>query len=72
LKRFERNISILGRSERTFENYIRHIAAMPLHFQCLPTELDEELIKDYLYELQQRSKTQLMHMPPLKPMKTGY
>lgn len=30
---------------------------MALHFGCLPTELDEEQIKDYLYLLQQRSKT---------------
>lgn len=30
---------------------------MALHFQCLPTELDPEQVKDYLYELQQRSKT---------------
>ena len=28
LQRFERNISILGRSPRTFDNYSRHIAAM--------------------------------------------
>jgi integrase len=28
-----------------------------LHFQCLPTELDPELVKDYLYGLQQRSKS---------------
>lgn len=57
LQRFERNISILGRSPRTFDNYSRHIAAMALHFQCLPTELDPEQVKDYLYELQQRSNT---------------
>ncbi len=57
LERFERNISILGRSPRTFDNYSRHVAAMALHFQCLPTELDPEQVKDYLYELQQRSKT---------------
>lgn len=57
LERFERNLSILGRSHRTFDNYSRHIAAMALHFGCLPTELDEDQIKDYLYELQQRSKT---------------
>lgn len=57
LQRFERNISILGRSPRTFDNYSRHIAALALHFQCLPTELDPEQVKDYLYELQQRSKT---------------
>lgn len=30
---------------------------MSLHFGCLPTELDEDQIKDYLYMLQQRSKT---------------
>lgn len=30
---------------------------MALHFNCLPTELDPEQVKDYLYELQQRSKT---------------
>ena len=30
---------------------------MALHFGCLPTELDEYQLKDYLYELQQRSKT---------------
>ena len=57
LQRFERNISILGRSPRTFDNYSRHVAALALHFQCLPTELDPEQVKDYLYQLQQRSKT---------------
>ena len=30
---------------------------MALHFQCLPTELDPEQVKDYLYGLQQRSRT---------------
>jgi integrase/recombinase XerD len=57
LQRFERNISILGRSPRTFDNYSRHVAAISLHFGCLPTELDPEQVKDYLYELQKRSKT---------------
>ena len=57
LQRFERNISILGRSKRTFDNYSRHVAAVALHFKTLPTELDPEQVKDYLYELQQRSKT---------------
>ncbi|MDM1453858.1 phage integrase N-terminal SAM-like domain-containing protein, partial [Myroides odoratimimus] len=57
LQRFERNISILGRSKRTFDNYSRHVAAMALHFGCLPTELDPEQVKDYLFELQQRSNS---------------
>jgi integrase len=30
---------------------------MALHFGCLPTELDPEQVKDYLFELQQRSQT---------------
>ncbi|WP_234110983.1 tyrosine-type recombinase/integrase [Chryseobacterium sp. R2A-55] len=50
-------MSILGRSKRTFDNYSRHVAAMALHFKTLPTELDPEQVKDYLFELQQRSKT---------------
>ena len=30
---------------------------MALHFKFLPTELEPEQVQDYLYELQQRSKT---------------
>ena len=33
------------------------MAALALHFKTLPTELDPEQVKDYLFELQQRSKT---------------
>ncbi len=57
IQRFERNISIQGKSPRTFDNYSRHVAALALHFGKIPTELDPEDIKDYLFELQQRSKT---------------
>ena len=39
------------------ENYSRHVAALALHFGKAPTELDPEDIKDYLFELQKRSKT---------------
>ena len=42
LARFERNISVLGRSHKTYENYSRHVAAMALHFGCLPIELDAD------------------------------
>ena len=57
LQRFERNISFLGRSKRTFDSYSRHVAALALHFGKVPTELDPEDIKDYLFELQKLSKT---------------
>ena len=53
----ERNISILGRSPVTFKHYSRHVAAMAIHFQCLPTELNPEQVKDYLFLLQKQSKT---------------
>lgn len=57
LHRFERNISILGRSEATFNNYSRHVAALSLHFGRVPTELDPEQVHEYLFMLQKRSKT---------------
>src|SRR5690606_41732916 len=50
-------LPIFGRAPRTFDNYSRRVAAMALHFQCLPTDLDPEQVKDFLYELQQRSQT---------------
>ena len=30
--RFQRNLSVLGRSARTFEGYGRHLASISLHF----------------------------------------
>ncbi|MFN9319181.1 MAG: tyrosine-type recombinase/integrase [Chitinophagales bacterium] len=57
LHRFERNISVLGRSPRTYDNYSRHIAAVALYFNQLPTEIDPEQIQDYLFYLQKKSKT---------------
>ncbi|MBU8883961.1 tyrosine-type recombinase/integrase [Kaistella sp. DKR-2] len=33
------------------------MAALALHFKTFPTELDPEQVKDYLFELQQRSQT---------------
>jgi integrase/recombinase XerD len=55
--RFERSISILGRSPSTFKNYSMHIAAIALHYGKIPTELDREQIHEYLFMLQQRSIT---------------
>jgi len=47
----------LGRSKKTFESYGRHLAAMSLHFGRSPLELDAEDVQEYLFELQNRSKT---------------
>jgi integrase/recombinase XerD len=55
--RFERSISILGRSPSTFKNYSMHIAAIALHYGKTPLELDQEQIHEYLFMLQKRSVT---------------
>jgi len=47
----------LGRSQATFNNYSRHIAAVSLYFGKLPTDLDPEQVHDYLFYLQKKSKT---------------
>jgi integrase/recombinase XerD len=55
IHRFERTISVLGRSKATFNNYSRHISALALHYQILPTELDAEQVHEYLFLLQKRT-----------------
>ncbi|WP_281170777.1 phage integrase N-terminal SAM-like domain-containing protein, partial [Flavobacterium tegetincola] len=57
LHRFERAMSILGRSDSTYRNYAQHVASIALHFGKIPTELDVEQVQEYLYTLQKRSKT---------------
>jgi site-specific recombinase XerD len=56
-RRLKRRMSTAGRSESTLHNYARHIAQMSLHLNCLPTELDDDQIEDYLYLLQQQHNT---------------
>lgn len=57
IDRFERTVSVLGRSSSTFRNYALHVAAISLYFGKIPTELDPEQVQDYLYYLQKKSKT---------------
>jgi site-specific recombinase XerD len=57
LHRFERTVSVLGRSASTFNNYARHVAAISLYFGKIPTELDPEQVHDYLFYQQKKSKT---------------
>ena len=56
LGRFERTVSVLGRSQSTFSNYSRHVAVSQ-HFGKIPTELDTEQMYDYLFYLQKKSKS---------------
>jgi integrase len=55
--RFERTISVLGRSKSTYDCYSTHVSALALYFGKLPTELDPEQVHDYLFYLQKQSKT---------------
>ena len=57
MDKFEKKLSVLGRSRSTFLNYSRHLAKMALHYDCLPTTLDEDQITDYLHLLQQEHNT---------------
>ena len=40
-----------GRSESTLNNYSRYISQISLHFNCLPTELQDDQIEDYIVSL---------------------
>jgi integrase/recombinase XerD len=57
LQRYKQRMSILGRSDKTFDNYSRHFSAIALHFGMLPIDLEPDQVSDYLYMLQERSKT---------------
>ena len=50
-------MSVMGLSPKTFESYGRHIAAISLHFGRTPLELEADEVMEYLYELQNRSRT---------------
>jgi integrase/recombinase XerD len=55
--KYQRNLSVLGRSQSTIDNYSRHLASISLYFNELPTELDPEQIQEYMYIKQKESKT---------------
>lgn len=48
-KELERAINISGKSKSTLTSYSRHLAHLALHYQRLPTELDNEEVMDYLH-----------------------
>lgn len=55
--RFQRSISVLGRSVSTFKNYAHHLGAIALHYGKSPLLLDQEQVHEYLFMLQKRSIT---------------
>lgn len=48
-KELQRAISVSGKSTSTLTNYSRHLAHLALHYNCLPTALDNEQVLDYLH-----------------------
>lgn len=48
-KEMERSINVSGKSISTLTNYGRQLAHLALHYQQLPTELDNEQVLDYLH-----------------------
>jgi len=53
-QRFKQKMSISGKADSTFINYIRHLAQIALHYERLPTLLSIVEIEDYLYHVQQK------------------
>lgn len=53
-KELERAINVSGKSESTLTNYSRHLAHLALHYNQLPTELDNEQVLDYLHLVKAR------------------
>jgi integrase/recombinase XerD len=48
-KQLDRAINVSGKSRSTLTNYSRHLAHLALHYNQLPTELNEEQVLDYLH-----------------------
>lgn len=50
-QKLEQQVVLRGQAKSTFENYIHRIAQVCLHFNCLPEEVVEEELNDYLATL---------------------
>ena len=55
-QKFLRRMAINDRAESTCKSYGRSLAAITLHFKCLPTTLQLDEIEEYLYLTKQRSE----------------
>ena len=49
--KFERDIILNGKTQKTYKSYIRQIADISLYFNKLPFEISDEQIADYLFML---------------------
>jgi site-specific recombinase XerD len=56
-KELDRSINVTGKTRSTLTNYSRHLAHLALHYNQLPTELDQEQVLDYLHLVKPKSSS---------------
>lgn len=49
----KQHVAISGKSDSLFTNYARHLARIALRFHDVPTKIDLESVRQYLYEVKQ-------------------
>lgn len=56
-QKLEQQVALRGQSESTFNNYIRRIASISLHFGRLPEHIDDDELNEYLAGLARDPKS---------------
>lgn len=56
-RKLEQEIVISGKSQSMLNSYARHLAKIALQLNCLPTELTETQIREYLFFIRQNHPT---------------
>lgn len=57
VRKLEQQVTLLGQSKSTLNNYIRRIALFVIHFGKLPEQIDPEEINEYLVGLARDPKS---------------
>lgn len=55
--KLEKSIEIAGKSKSTFNNYLRQLAKISLHYGIVATKLEPEQVEDYLYFIKKQKQT---------------
>jgi hypothetical protein len=56
-KELDRAINVTGKTRSTLTNYSRHLAHLALHYNRLPTKLDQEQVLDYHHPVKPKSSS---------------
>jgi hypothetical protein len=59
--KFERDIILKGKTPKTYQCYILHIAHVSLYFRKLPIEVSDEQIADYLFKVKKENNYSESH-----------